>query len=228
MTKRLTLIVPTMKNIIFIEGVSGVGKSTTVYNLGKELRRLGYSVNCHVERDPYSPLDLCGAAYLTMPEYEKLLVENPTFANELSRNIIYKDDYVLLRYQFERTPLYSPELHGELHKREFCYNPTNTSPISKFTEVFTNLWKQFANSEDTKNDFAIFDASLVGHITNDLTRNYNATKDELVDHMETLLQIIRLINPIVFYLSSNNVVERLIKARSSRRETPPDDGRIEF
>jgi len=217
-----------MKNIIFIEGVSGVGKSTTVNKLGEELRQLGFSVDCFVEGDPHSPLDICWAAYLTIPEYEKILNDYPQFAESLLENIIYRDDYILLRYQVERTPLYSPELHSELHKREFCYNPTNTAPISKFTEVFTKLWERFAQNANAKNDYAIFDASLVGHMTNDLIRCYNATESELVEHMEMLLKIIRHMNPIIFYLSSDNVTERLIEARHSRGQPPPDDGRIEF
>ncbi|ABX42438.1 P-loop NTPase family protein [Lachnoclostridium phytofermentans] len=217
-----------MKNIIFIEGVSGVGKSTTVHKLSDKLRSLGYSVKSHVEGDPTSPLDLCWAAYFTIPEYENLLIVYPTFAEELSKNIIYRDDYILLRYQVECTPLYSSELHAKLHKHEFCYNPVNTVPLSKFTEVFTNLWKEFAYNGVSENDYVIFDASLVGHITNDLIRNYNASEAELVEHIETLLHIIRSMNPIIFYLSSDNVCERLIKARDSRKQTPPDNGRIEF
>lgn len=49
-----------MKNIIFIEGVSGVGKSTTVSALGEKLLNLGYSASCHFEGDPDSPLKVIG------------------------------------------------------------------------------------------------------------------------------------------------------------------------
>lgn len=214
-----------MKNIIFIEGVSGVGKSTTVKKLSEKLQCLGYSVKYHIEGDPHSPLDLCWAAYLTIPQYEKLLLLYP----KLSDNIIYKNtDYILIRYQIERTPLYSAELHDELHKMEFCYNPNNTFPISKFTGVFTNLWELFAQNYDTKYDYYIFDASFVSHMTNDLIRNYNADKMELTEHLEKLIDIIRTMNPLVFYLLSDDVTERLIKARRCRNQSPPDDNRIEF
>jgi len=210
-----------MKNIIFIEGVSGVGKSTMVRKLVEKLCKS----KIYIEGDPYSPLDLCWAAYLTIPMYEDLLISYPLYAKEMSRNIIYKGEYILLRYQIERTPLYSEELHNELHKREFCYNTTNKMPLEKFTEVFANLWKRF---DDTQYDYAIFDATLVSHMTNDLVRNYNASVDELVNHMETLLQIIKPFNPVIFYLSSENVRERVIKARINRGQTPLTDKQIEF
>ncbi len=217
-----------MKNIIFIEGVSGVGKSSTVKALSEALRDLGYSVKHHIEGDPDSPLDLCWAAYLTPLEYKELVISYPEFANEFSQNIIFQGDYILLRYQVGRTKLYSQELHDELHKLEFCYNPTNVAPLSKFTEVFLNLWKRFVDSEEDKWDYAIFDASLVSHMTSDMARNYNASETEMVAHLEALLQVISSLNPIIFYLASNNVRERLIKARQSRGQTPLTDEQIKF
>lgn len=217
-----------MKNIVFIEGVSGVGKSTTACTLSEKLRNLGYSVKCHIEGDPDSPLDLCWTAYLTMPEYENLLILYPTFVDELSKNIIFQGDYILLRYKARQTQLYSQELHDELRKHEFCYNPDNIVPLSKFTEVFLNLWQRFAKSDENKCDYAIFDASLVSHMTNDLVRNYNSSEIEIVQHLEILLQAIYPLNPIIFYLSSENVCERLIEARQSRGQTPPTNEQINF
>lgn len=217
-----------MKNIIFIEGVSGVGKSTTVSALSQKLRNLGYSVSCHFEGDPDSPLDLCWAAYLTKSEYNTLLASYPEFANELLSNIIFQGEYILLRYQVGRKGLYSQSLHDELHKLEFCYNPTNIVPLSKFTEVFLNLWQRFVESEEVKTDYVIFDASLVSHMTNDLAHNYSATENEMVRHLEILLETVKPFNPIVFYLSSQDVAKRLIKARQSRGQPPPTGEQIRF
>lgn len=71
-------------------------------------------------------------------------------------------------------------------------------------------------SEEVKNDYAIFDASLISHMTNDMVRNYNASEDEILNHLKELLQSVRQLNPIVFYLSSNDVDNRLVMARQSR------------
>jgi len=217
-----------MKNIIFIEGISGVGKTTSVSLLKNKLCELGYKTSYHLEGDPDSPLDLCWVSYLAELEYKKILSSYPEFADELSKNIVFQSDYVLLRYQTGRTALYSTELHEKLHQQEFCYNPTNTVQLSKFTDVFLDLWKRFAASDETDCDYAIFDGSLVSHMTNDLIRNYNAREDELVKHLEGLLQTIHHLNPIIFYLSSDNVSERLIKARISREQTPLTNEQIAF
>lgn len=68
-----------MKNIIFIEGVSGVGKSAVVYKLYKKLYALGYIVQYHIEGGADSPLDLCRTAYLALPEYQELLDLYPLY-----------------------------------------------------------------------------------------------------------------------------------------------------
>ncbi len=217
-----------MKNIIFIEGVSGVGKTTAVYVLNEQLSRLGYKVGYHIEGDAYSPLDLCWTAYLTKSEYENLLEHYSEYADEMSRNIVYQGEYYLVRYKIGLTGLYSDELNNELHKHEFCYNPTNVAPLSKFTEVFTNLWQCFADSDLTGYDYMIFDASLVSHMTSDLLRNYNASESEMLIHLQSLLKIIYPLNPIVFYLSSDNVRERLINARISRNQSVLTDEKIAF
>jgi len=217
-----------MKNIVFIEGVSGVGKSTTVQILSEKLKNHGYSVKYHIEGDPNSPLDLCWAAYLTIPEYKELTLKYPCFADLFEANIIYKSDYVLLRYQIQQDILYSRKIHDELHKFEFCYNPINKVPLTRFTEVFSDLWDCYTNNIEYGCDYEIFDASLVSHMTNDMIRNYNASDEELIYHLETLIKLIEHLNPIVFYLSSDNVRERVIKARISRGQTLPDEDRIEF
>jgi Cdc6-like AAA superfamily ATPase len=217
-----------MNNIVFIEGVSGVGKSTVVKLLSEKLRNLGYAVSFHLEGDPDSPLDICWAAYLTIMEYDDLLISYPSLADKLSENVIFQGDYILLRYQVGRTALYSSELNDKLHQKEFCYNPANTVPQSKFTEVFLNLWKRFASSKEVNLDYVIFDASLVSHMTNDLIRDYNASTDEIVIHLEELLKTIDHLNPLVFYLSSQNVSERLTKAKQSRNQTPPTTEQIKF
>ncbi len=46
-----------MNNIIFIEGVSGVGKTTTTTLLRDKIRDMGYKTDCCIEGDNDNPLD---------------------------------------------------------------------------------------------------------------------------------------------------------------------------
>jgi len=52
-----------MNKIIFIEGISGVGKTTTTTHLSKKLQNEGYKVACYLEGDDNNPLDPFGGTY---------------------------------------------------------------------------------------------------------------------------------------------------------------------
>ena len=79
-----------------------------------------------------------------------------------------------------------------------------------------------------KNDFAVFDASLVSHMTNDMMRNYNASPKEIIGHLQSLLRAVDKLNPIVFYLYSGDVRSRLIDARQNRKQAPLTNEQIAF
>jgi len=52
-----------MNKVIFIEGVSGVGKTTTTTLLSAKLQNMGYKVDCYLEGDSNNPLDPFDGTY---------------------------------------------------------------------------------------------------------------------------------------------------------------------
>ena len=217
-----------MKKIVFIEGVSGVGKTTAVKILERQLRHRDYKVKAHFEGDADSPLDLCWTAYLTPMEYQEMLSHNPDWKIQFNNNTIYRGDYFLVRYRVDRIPLYTDEIDQYLHSKEFCFNPKNVLPLSVFTAVFCDLWTDYKNVCAEDLDYELFDASLVSHMTNDLVRNYNASQPELVGHLNALLEIIKGFEPMVFYLYSDDVSRRVAEARNSRGQTPLTETQVQF
>lgn len=217
-----------MKNLIFIEGVSGTGKTTTAAKLHEALNRNGHQASCHLEGDTDNPIDLCWFAYLTKSEFQKLILAYRPFADELAARSIAENDYVLVQYQNRQTMFYTPELYEYLKKREACYKPAAPVPIDAFTAIFQNRWRRFLDSDHAECDYAVFDGAFLHHPINDLLRNYDASDEELFKHMKTILQMITPLNPVVFYLSSENVEERLRKATLSRGQNAPTMDQICF
>jgi hypothetical protein len=217
-----------MSNLIFVEGISGVGKSTISNVLCERLRSFGYSAYCILEGDSDSPLDLFYVSYLTGGEYRELLRSYPAWSDELQKKSLVEPDYALVRYQDTKRKYYSPELYGYLKEHELCYNTENPVPLSKFSEVFVNLWRLFAEKDIIKQDNLIFDGSLLHHQVNDLIRNYNATEDQIAAYLSVLIRTIESLNPMVFYLSTQDVCSQLTKARQSRGQTPPAYEQIVF
>ncbi len=217
-----------MKNLIFIEGVSGTGKSTTAVKLHEALNRNGYQAGFHLESDSDNPIDLCWFAYLAKSEFQRLIQAYPTFADDLAARSITENDYVLVQYQNQQTKFYSPELYEYLKKREACYKPAAPVPIDAFTVIFQNRWRRFVDCGHAERDYAVFDGAFLHHPINDLLRNYAASDEQLLKHMKTILQMITLLNPVVYYLSSDNVEERLKKARQSRGQNTATTDQIYF
>ncbi|MEA4823868.1 MAG: hypothetical protein VB111_07140 [Clostridiaceae bacterium] len=215
-------------NLIFVEGVSGVGKSTTTTALCKKLRDMGYSTACYLEGDINSPVDSFWSACLTKAEYDHIRLTYRDFAYEISDNGINGDNYILVRYQDLKRKYYSPELYEYLKEREFCYNPARPLPLVNYMEVFSDIWRRFAKSVQTTRDIVILDGSFLHHQINDLIRNYNATEDDIVRHLAELLRSVRSLNPVVFYLSSQEVGDRLRKAQDSRGKSEPTKKEITF
>ena len=156
-----------MNRVVFIEGVSGVGKTTTTTLLSEKLQNTGYRVDCYLEGDSGNPLDPFGGTY-----------------------------------------------------------PPKIS-IAKFFETYLQCWQTFMEDK-FDNDFMIIDGTLLHHKINDLIREYSASDEAIANYLSNLVTIIKPLNPILFYFSSDNVSERLIQARISRKQSTPTIDRIDF
>jgi len=156
-----------MSRIIFIEGVSGVGKTTTATLLSKKLQGMGYKADCYLEGDNSNPLDPFNGTY-----------------------------------------------------------PPKIS-MTDFFATYKQCWQSFMGN-DLDRDFVILDGTLLHYQINDLIRGYSASDVVIVEHLSDLLSIIEPLTPILFYLSSHNVSERLIQARISRKQSAPSVSSIAF
>jgi len=213
---------------VFVEGVSGVGKSTLTRKLCERLKEVGHSADCHIEFDFTNPIDFYCAAYFNQREYEALLADFPEHRSAIESNTIAADDIRLVRYYNREAPLFSEPLLGTLSKRELCFNPDVPISLHEFTRVYKSVWDNFTRNTNSECEYLLFDGSLFHHPINDLMRNYNVSKEQAISHVNTLIEAVIPLNPLVVYLSSENVAERLKKARECRKQSSPSDEYIQF
>jgi len=214
--------------LIFVEGVSGVGKSTLTRKLFDELNEKGYSTICYIEGDFQNPIDFYSTAYFNQVQYDNLLMEYHQLTSEIRQNTVYVDDIRLIRYYDRELPLYTKPLLNILRQHDFLFSPADYISISEYARVYKSVWKQFAREIGDKYEYMIFDGSLFHHPINDMIRNYNATIHQIAQHLNTLIRIVNLLNPRLIYLSSDNVAERLQRARMCRNQSPPSEEKIRF
>jgi nicotinamide riboside kinase len=216
--------------IVFIEGVSGVGKSTLTENLTEELRGIGFVTERYLEFDFNNPIDFYCTAYIRQEEYAALLTDFPAYAGEIIANSIPVEYGVKLVRYFNRTkPLFSEPLLSILCKREFNFCPSAPVGLNEHTRVFKTVWERFSNdSVNSSLDYLLFDGSLIYHPVNDLIRSYNVAPSQAVKHINTLTTTLAASDARVVYLFSNDIADRLVKARASRGEKPPTEEQIRF
>ena len=217
-----------VKNLIFVEGVSGVGKSTLTKKLCDRLREMGFSSECYLEFDSSNPIDFYCTAYFKQDEYAALLREYPEFVGKIESKTFSAKDVRLIRYYDGKTALFPEPLLGLLRRHEFCYNPVSLIPLSEYTRLYQLIWEKFAQDPGALPDYLFFDGSLFHHPINDMMRNYHVSSEQAFGHIGTLIETVGAFRSQVVYLSSDDIAGRLQKARTSRMETPPTEKQIQF
>ncbi len=217
-----------MPEILFIEGVSGVGKSTMVRDLSEHLRRRGHTVRAYVEFDYTNPIDFYCTAHLSHAQFRDLRTAFPAEEAALQKNAVETDEAVLVRYSDEDTPLFGKALMARLREREFCYHPTHLVPPAQYTATYRAVWKKFVSRLDPSVDFYLFDGSLLHHPINDMMRNYHATDEQVAEHVSVLLNTLHDVPRRVFYLYSDHLAAQLTRAHTDRKQNAPSAEEIAF
>ena len=217
-----------MIRLVLIEGVSGVGKSTTAETLCYELRNRGIAAQCYLEGDADNPVDLFGCAYLTTGDFAGVLKQYPHEADMLLQHSSRTADYALVRYRDRGTDYFHAPLLNWLKEHEGFYRPAHSMPLNCYTKVFADCWQRYLASRAKVDGVAIFDGCFLYHRINDLMNNYGASDDQIVAHLNALLSAMLPYKPYLFYLSAQDVGERLTEARKARAQVPVTAERTAF
>ena len=216
-----------MAKLIFLEGISGVGKSTMARSLCEDLQAKGLSAKAYIEFDYTNPIDFYCVAYYSSEEYEMLCAKNPENEIAIRSNTIDAGTARLIHYFNEDTPLFEEPLLSEFMEREFCYNPRHPVLFEDYSDAYVAVWKSFAaNLAD--NEIIIFDGSLLHHPLNDMIRNYDASKESARRHIQKLLTSLGEIDYAVYYLQTEDIAKQLTTAHLNRGQQPPSETEISF
>ena len=217
-----------MTELIFIEGVSGVGKSTMVSKIAKDLEEQGYKIKAYLEFDFANPIDFYSTAWMTESEYEALCLKYASERSIIRRYTMCVENGKLIKYYNQDEPLFQEPLLSELKEKEFCYKPEHPVSFAEYTSIYESVWKLFATGGDEAYDFILFDGSLLHHPINDMMRNYHITGEQAVSHIVTLLNALGNRKRYIFYLKTEDVASQLKKAHVNRKQHEPTEKEIDF
>jgi len=195
--------------LIIFEGIPGSGKTTTSQLLHKYLHEDGIYTESYVEGCEH-PIDLPFYAYLSLREYNELILKYGEQAEWLEENSIIEDDYVLCPYKVPEPHPRNDMLMEYLSSKEFCYSSKPIVTFDTFKKVFCRRFQQYVEKAVAKNEITIFESVLFQHQIHDINRLYpHITEDEIIEYLRTLANILTPLNPVLFYISQNNVSESL-------------------
>ncbi len=219
-----------MAKVVFIEGVSGVGKSTMVQGLEATLRNAGYCVRAYLEGDAENPIDFYAAAYFSAQEYQEFCRRYPGEKERVLQNTVCVGEARLVRYAQEGRPLFCGPVSGELAEREFSYRPTRRIPFAAYLAALTAAWARFALTlrDEEETDFFLFDGALLHHPINDMMRNYKVQESQAAEACSQLLEAIGTSACQICYLASEDIPSQLRSARQNRGQTAPTQEQIDW
>jgi hypothetical protein len=195
--------------LIIFEGIPGSGKTTTSQLLHKCFLENGINPNIFIEGSEH-PIDLPFYAYLSLSEYDALILKYQKQAEWLQNNSIVEADYVLTPYKIPEPYPWNDMLIEYLRSKEFCYSSKPIVSFDTFKKVFCRRFEQYVAKMIFENKITIFESVLFQHQIHDINRLYPHIKDnEIVEYLKKIANILIPLNPILFYISQNNVKESL-------------------
>lgn len=195
--------------LIIFEGIPGSGKTTTSQLLHKCFLENGIDSNIFIEGCEH-PIDLPFYAYLSLREYDALILKYQEQAEWLQQNSIVEDNYVLSPYKIPEPYPWDDMLIEYLRSKEFCYSSKPIVSFDTFKKIFCRRFEQYVFKMINKSEITIFESVLLQHQIHDINRLYPHIKDnEIIEYLRMLASILTPLNPVLFYISQNNVKESL-------------------
>ncbi len=181
-----------LKNI-FIEGIQGMGKS---YLLQKISEKIPEFYVCR-EGD-YSPADLAWCAYMTPKEYQGILNQYETLANEISANTVLEGSHYVVCYTKIITDL--PGFHKNLEQYEI-YN--GAIPPKEFEDLIISRYRRFSGSG------YLLECAIMQNILENLMLFLQYQDDEILAFYEKLFHVMHKDRFRLVYLYSDRIEDHI-------------------
>jgi len=208
----------TQRKLILVEGVPGSGKTTMAEFAQQWLDRNGMRSQLYAEGSLDHPADYESVAYLTPSEYAQLLRAYPRQRERLARHSTREDGGHFVRYaemaRAQRPPGAEPlpdALIGELAEHdvyELDY-PTHVRVIGE-------RWRRFVERARDGDEVYLFECCFLQNPLTVAQLKYDLPHPEPLAYVQSLLDLIRPLDPLLIYLSQGNIrgsLERVAKER---------------
>ena len=202
--------------LILIEGIPGSGKTTFARKIAKWYRDRGTTTNLFVEGQSH-PADLGWNACVPVVEYNGILQRYESLREEIRSNTVIEGDIAIIAYTQIITD--NKEFYSELEAYE-VYN--GRVPDETFYRLHYSRWRSFEQNAASKDELNIFECAFMQNHVNELLFWRNAYEDAVIAHHKRLIESVKLLSPVLIYLSQPNIEETI--HRISRERVSSEHG----
>lgn len=199
--------------LILIEGITGSGKTTIARRTEKFLKDKGIKAKCYNECMIH-PADLAWLAYLTLEEYNGILIEYEKYADVLRENSKIEDDMVVVAFTYLGLRDEN-ELIKYLQSKEIFDGKLSSED---FLNVNLKRWKSFCKQALSDDCVYIFECAFLQNHINELLAYNDVTTNYIIDYAVKLISTVEALNPTLIYLDQSSVRAKIERAAKERTE----------
>lgn len=202
--------------LILVEGIPGLGKTSTARYIKEWLERGGIPTQLFLEGDLNHPADYESVACLGMKEYGELKEKYPELTDEIDQSTDDVQEYKLISYGKLQEQI-DTETYKDLTDALRQSDVYNLS-LDLYQELTIEKWQQFAIEVQQTRETVILECCFMQNPVTMMFGRFNCPEVKIIDFIKRLEQIIIPLNPKLIYFHQDDVrstIERVKKERST-------------
>jgi hypothetical protein len=189
------------RKLILVEGLPGSGKTTTSTLVQKILVEKGLEPKLFVEGDINHPADFESVACLSEGEYYEI-------KHQLEDISLVRKEGINYLIPYRKLTKIPNKLFDYLSKRDIY-----EQPFTKNQELIVNNWGRFA---ETNEGIHVFECCFIQNPVTVGMIKFGVADEEVFSYVESLAKKINHLNPLLIYVSQDNLEATFTKAVNER------------
>lgn len=174
--------------IILVEGIPGVGKTSTAKNIKKILDERNIKSKLYLEGNLEHPADYESVAYLDEKQFDYIISKykiDKELINEFTR--VENNDYFISYGLMQSNKIY---IENKGFYKQLMANDIYALPNEEYTHVITKKWKSFVKASEKESCVYIFECCFLQNPLTTMMAHHNMSNAFIKEHLETYLKLL--------------------------------------
>lgn len=200
--------------LILVEGIPGVGKTTTARSIKKHLDEKNIKSKLFLEGNLEHPADYESVAYLDEKEFNDLINKYEINKETIDDYINIKNDGYFISYGMMRSNKIYIENKGFYKK--LMANDVYALPNEKYVQVIRNKWEDFVSASKKSDYVYIFECCFLQNPLTTMMAHHNMSNAFIKEHIRNISEILKPLDPLIIYLDTKDVRKNFNYVKKNR------------